>query len=88
MSEDEFFEEEGCEEERVGHITDEVPPHKFRWPLLVADWLDNLGDMIEHFAEFPKAIVRRIVAHEQHRESRRLFEQEAAREIESLTGGQ
>lgn len=87
MTEDEFFDEEGCEEERVGHVNDDVPPYRFSWRLLLADWLDNTGDIIEHLAEYPKAAVRRIWAHEQHRESRRLFAEEAAREIEQLTEG-
>lgn len=87
MTEDEFFEGNDCDEERVGHASDEVPPYRFSWKLLLADWLDNTGDIIEHFAEYPKAVVRRIWAHEQHRESRRLFVEEAAREIEQITEG-
>jgi hypothetical protein len=54
------------------------------WGLLLADWLDNTGDIFEHMAEYPKAACRRLWAHYTHDQGQKLDRAEAARAIESI----
>lgn len=77
----------GCGEARVSHEhadETELPATRFSWGLLLGEWLDNTGDILEHFAEYPKALTRRLFAHHTHERGKRLSREEAARTIEQI----